>query len=189
MIVERCVHRWDEVVEPGLDDLVPALRDDFMPGIREEGDLRSSGEPHWHGIFTQLLPGLGGQSHGDRYHPTDLAAGAPADRPAHLLRLLAVAAIMSRVDRRAAAVILATAAVEGTAYLTTDYPPAVLPLMGFQVHNRVATAHGALVIGLGLSTPGLSRRVRMALCALGSMPIALAAMSDTRGVAGHVPGR
>ena len=50
---------------------------------------------------------------------------------------------MARVDRRAAAVILATAAVEGTAYLTTDYPPAVLPLMSFRTHNRVATAHGA----------------------------------------------
>ena len=93
--------------------------------------------------------------------------------------LLAAAAGMARVDRRAAAVILATAAVEGTAYLTTDYPPAVLPLMSFQTHNRIAAAHGALVIALGLLMPGLSRRGRLALCTLGTMPITLATLSDT----------
>ena len=91
--------------------------------------------------------------------------------------LLAAAAAMARVDRRAAAVILATAAVEGTAYLTTDYPPAVLPLMSLRTHNRVATAHGALVIALGLTLPGLSRRGRLALCMLGTMPITLAALT------------
>ena len=98
--------------------------------------------------------------------------------------LLAAAAAMARVDRRAAAVILATAAVEGTAYLITDFPPAVLPLMSFTTHNRVAAAHGALVIGLGLTVPGISRRGRLALCALGLMPITLAALSDTRGTQG-----
>lgn len=75
---------------------------------------------------------------------------------------------------------LATAAIEGTAYLTTDYPPAVLPRMSFRAHNRVAPAHGALVIALGLTLPGLSRRGRLALCTLGTMPITLAALSDTR---------
>ena len=95
--------------------------------------------------------------------------------------LLASAAWMSRWDKRAAAVILATAAIEGTAYLTTDYPPAVLPLMSFRAHNRVAAAHGTLVIGLGLTLPGLSPRGRLALCTLGTMPITLAALSDTRG--------
>src|SRR5947209_2162777 len=94
--------------------------------------------------------------------------------------LLAAAAAMARVDRRAAAVVLATAAVEGTAYLTTNYPPAVLPLMSFRAHNRVAAAHGALVIGLGLAVPGISWRGRLALYALGVMPITLAALSDTR---------
>ena len=98
--------------------------------------------------------------------------------------LLAAAAGMACVDRRAAAVILATAAVEGTAYLTTDYPPAVLPLMSFRAHNQVAAAHGALVIGLGLTLPGLSPRGRLALCTLGTMPITLAALSDTRGPQG-----
>jgi hypothetical protein len=94
--------------------------------------------------------------------------------------LLAAAALMSRQDRRAAGVILATAAVEGVAHVTTDYPPSIIPLMSFRTHNRVATAHGALVIGLGLLMPGLTRRGRLALCALGTMPITLAAVSDTR---------
>jgi hypothetical protein len=94
--------------------------------------------------------------------------------------LLATAALMFGQDRRAAGVILATAAVEGAAHVTTDYPPAIFPLMSFRTHNRVATAHGALVIGLGLLMPGLTRRGRLALCALGTMPITLAAVSDTR---------
>ena len=57
--------------------------------------------------------------------------------------LLAAAALMTRVDRKAAAVTLLTAAVEGAAHLTTDYPPAVLPWMSFRTHNRVATAHSS----------------------------------------------
>jgi hypothetical protein len=96
--------------------------------------------------------------------------------------LLAAAALMSRQDRRAAGIFLLTAAVEGVAHVTTDYPPAILPLMSFRTHNRVATAHGALVIALGLLIPGLTRRGRLALCTLGTMPISLAAVSDTRGV-------
>ena len=95
--------------------------------------------------------------------------------------LLAAAAAMARVDRRAAAAILATAVVEGTAYLTTDYPPAVLPLMSFRHpqpggrsprgarHRARSHAAGPLAAG------------RLALCTLGTMPITLAALSDTRG--------
>ena len=94
--------------------------------------------------------------------------------------LLATAALMARRDRRAAAITLMTAAVEGVAHLTTDYPPAVLPWMSFRTHNRIATAHGVVVMALALLVPGISRRNRRALCALGAMPIALAAMSDTR---------
>lgn len=94
--------------------------------------------------------------------------------------LLATAAWMARWDKTAAAFTLLTAAVEGAAHVTTDYPPAILPLMSFRTHNRLATAHGALVIALGLTLPGLSRRGRLALCTLGSMPITLAALSDTR---------
>ena len=94
--------------------------------------------------------------------------------------LLATAAVMARRDRTAAAITLMTAAVEGVAHLTTDYPPAILPWMSFRTHNRIATTHGAVVMALALLVPGISRRNRWALCALGASPIALAAMSDTR---------
>lgn len=94
--------------------------------------------------------------------------------------LLAASALMAGLDKKAAAIFLLTAAVEGAAHVTTDYPPAILPWMSFRTHNHVATAHGALVITLGLLAPGISPRGRMALCALGAMPIALAAVSDTR---------
>jgi hypothetical protein len=93
--------------------------------------------------------------------------------------LLTTAVWMARWDRRAAAVTLATAAIEGAAYLATDYPPAVLPLMSFRTHNRVATAHGAFVVALGLALPGLTHRGRAALCTLGTMPITLAALRTT----------
>jgi hypothetical protein len=99
--------------------------------------------------------------------------------------LLATAALMARRDTRAGAIIVMTAAVEGMAHMTTDYPPAILRWMGFRTHNRLATAHGAVVMALALMVPGISRRGRSALCALGAMPIALAAMSDTRGSRGR----
>jgi hypothetical protein len=98
--------------------------------------------------------------------------------------LLATAAWMVRRDTRAAAVILITAAVEDMAHLTTDYPPAILPWMSFRTHNRLATAHGAVVMALALIVPGISRPGRSALCALGAMAIALATLSDTRGSRG-----
>lgn len=95
--------------------------------------------------------------------------------------LLATSAFLSRFDKRAAAITLATAGVEGAAYLTTDYPPAVTPLISFRDHNRWAMAHGALVIGLAMLAPGLTRRGRLTLLAMGASPITLAAISDMRG--------
>lgn len=94
--------------------------------------------------------------------------------------LLAAAALMTRVDRKAAAITLLTACVEGIAHVTTNYPPAILPLINFRTHNRLATAHGAFVIALAHTVPGISRNGRRALCVLGAMPITLAALSDTR---------
>jgi len=94
--------------------------------------------------------------------------------------LLATAALMSRRDPTAASVALMTAVVEGAAHLITDYPPAILPVIGFRTHNRWAFAHGLFIGALSLSLPGISRRNRAALCALAAMPIMLAALSDTR---------
>jgi hypothetical protein len=134
----------------------------------------------WHGVF---------KSHGRDLEGNLMATGITAVVSPQTHRridqltfpgLLAAAAVMARHDRRAAAIILLTAAVEGVAHLTTDYPPAILPWMSFRTHNRIATAHGAAIIALALMAPGISRRGRRALCTLGAMPITLAAMSDTR---------
>jgi hypothetical protein len=108
--------------------------------------------------------------------------------------LLAASALMTRVDGKAAALFLLTAGVEGAAHVTTDYAPAVVPLMDFKTHNQVAIAHGMGLITLGLTLPGLTRLGRLAVCTLGTMPITLAAISDVRDARGRAshfaaPGR
>jgi hypothetical protein len=186
MIPDGRVGDSGEAVEVGRR-LDPDQRDEFMPELRDEGCSRLTQEPRWHGLFSWASTSLGfcQTLEGNR-----MATGIiPLISPQTHRRidqitfpgLLAAAALMARRDRGAGALILMTAVVEDAAHLTTDYPPVILRLMSFRTHNRIATAHGALVIGLGLDLPGLSRRGGMALCALGSMPIALAAMSDTRG--------
>lgn len=71
--------------------------------------------------------------------------------------LLATSTTLPRFDKQAAAITLTIAGVEGAAYLTTDYPAALTPLISFRGHNRRAMAHCSLVIGLALMAPG-SRR-------------------------------
>jgi hypothetical protein len=94
--------------------------------------------------------------------------------------LLAAAAVLAGRDRRAAAVVLATAAVEGVATATTDYPPPVFRgLISFRAHNAWAAAHGLLVAGLAAWMPGLTPLGRRALGVLSVMPITMALVSDT----------
>lgn len=95
--------------------------------------------------------------------------------------MVAAAFWMSRRDPPAAAVMLGIAAFEGTALVTTDYPPpAVLPWMDFGQHVRMANLHGALIAGLALAVPGVQRRHRPFLLALAAVPWVLNALSDTR---------
>src|SRR5688500_4871164 len=71
--------------------------------------------------------------------------------------LVAAAAGLGRRGRRAAAGVLATAAVEGLATATTNYPPPVLGgAIGFRAHNRWAASHGLLVAALAAWLPGLT---------------------------------
>ena len=94
--------------------------------------------------------------------------------------LLAVAAVLARRDRRAAAVVLATAAVEGVATATTNYPPPVLGrALSFRGHNAWAASHGVLVAVLAAALPGLTPLGRRALGVLSAMPILMALLSDT----------
>lgn len=95
--------------------------------------------------------------------------------------IMASAAWMSRRDRPAAALMLAVAAVEGTALLTTDYPPpALLPWMDFRQHVRTANLHGGLIAALALLVPGIRPRHRPVLLGLAAVPLVLNALSDTR---------
>ena len=86
---------------------------------------------------------------------------------------------MSRRDSRVAALMSMIAAGEG-ALLTTDYPPGFLRWMSFRDHVWAATLHGILAASLALLVPGIPRRDRRVLLALGAMPIVLSALSDTR---------
>jgi hypothetical protein len=93
--------------------------------------------------------------------------------------LLAAAAMLARRDRRAADVVLATAAVEGVATLTTNYPPPVAAgVISFRTHNVWAAAHGLLVAVLSARLPGLTPLGRRALGVLAVMPITMALLSD-----------
>jgi hypothetical protein len=94
--------------------------------------------------------------------------------------LVTAGAVLARQDRRAAAVILATAAIEGLATATTNYPPPVLSgAIGFRAHNVWAASHGLLVAALAAFLPGLTPIGRRALAVLSVMPISLALLSDT----------
>jgi hypothetical protein len=93
--------------------------------------------------------------------------------------LLTAAAILARRDRRAAGVVLATAAVEGVATLTTNYPPPVaLGVMSFRLHNLWAASHGLLVAALAAWLPNLTPFGRRALAILSVMPITMALLSE-----------
>ncbi len=95
--------------------------------------------------------------------------------------IIAAAAWMSRRDRPAAALMLMVAAGEGTAMLTTDYPPPVLARwMGLRQHVRAANAHGAFIAALALLVPGVQPRHRPVLLGLAAVPWMLNALSDTR---------
>ena len=87
---------------------------------------------------------------------------------------------MSRRDSRVAALMSMIAAGESAALLTTDYPPGFLRWMSFRDHIWAATLHGILAASLALLVPGIPRRDRRVLLALGAMPIVLSALSDTR---------
>jgi hypothetical protein len=87
---------------------------------------------------------------------------------------------MSRRDSRVAAIMSMSAAGEGAALLTTDYPPGLLRWMSFRDPIWAATLHGILAASLALLVPGIPLQDRRVLLALASIPLVLSALSDTR---------
>lgn len=85
---------------------------------------------------------------------------------------------MGHRNRTAAAFMLTNAAVEGTAFLTTDYPPGILRWMSLRDHLRVADAHGVCVAALALTLRGLSPGERRVFLAFAAVPLVLNALSD-----------
>jgi hypothetical protein len=95
--------------------------------------------------------------------------------------LVAAAALMARRDRAAAALMLMTAAGEGTALLTTRYPPAALGgWLSFEQHLRVGYVHAAFIAAVGALVPGVQRRHRPVVSGLALVPLVLNALSDAR---------
>lgn len=94
--------------------------------------------------------------------------------------LTATALLVARRDRRAAGVIAALGAAEGTAYLVTDYPPpGLVPLLSFRAHNRLASAGGTILAAIARHAPGLTRGGRATLATVATVPIIMAIISDT----------
>jgi len=94
--------------------------------------------------------------------------------------IAALAFLARRKHPRAAAVMAGMALAEGSAQVTTDYPPPVLlSWMDFREHNRMAVVHGVFFAALGWGLPGLSRAERGVILGLSAIPLALAAFSDT----------
>jgi hypothetical protein len=93
------------------------------------------------------------------------------------LTMVALAVWMFRRNRRAAALVTADAAIQGSALLTTDYPPAFIPLMSFRNHLRFANLHAACSAALALLIPGIPPRDRRILLGLSMAPFLLNAAS------------
>lgn len=95
---------------------------------------------------------------------------------------LAGAALMARRDRAAAALMLMTAAGEGTMLFTTNYPPPVLGgWLTLGQHIRVANLHAGFIAALGLLVPGVQRRHRPVLLAMAAAPLVLNALTNAAG--------
>ncbi|WP_376098031.1 hypothetical protein ACE7GA_07860 [Roseomonas sp. CCTCC AB2023176] len=88
------------------------------------------------------------------------------------------ALLMARRDPVAATLILMVGAVEGTAMLTTDYPPrTLLGWMSLRQHVRVANLHGGLIAAMGLLVPGIRPWNRALILGMAALPWVLNAMT------------
>ncbi len=91
--------------------------------------------------------------------------------------MIALAMWIFRRNSRAAALIAADATIQGSALLTTNYPPAFIPVMNLRSHLRFANLHAACSAALVLLIPGIPPRDRCILLGLSMAPLLLNAAS------------
>ncbi len=94
--------------------------------------------------------------------------------------LVAAMVRMSRRNRPAASLVALTAATEAVSFLTTDYPPSILPWMSFRDHVRVGLVVPTSIAALAFLFRGIPPRERRSVLALLVLPIVLNALSDDR---------
>ncbi len=94
--------------------------------------------------------------------------------------LVGATAWMSRRDRPAASLVALMTAAEGAAFLTTNFPPGILPWMSFRDHVRVGLTASAFVAALAFLFRDIPPRERRFILAMLALPIAANALSDDR---------
>ncbi len=92
--------------------------------------------------------------------------------------LLGATVWMSRRSRPAASLVALTTATEAVTFLTTDFPPGILPWMSFRDHIRVGLTVPPSIAALAFLFRGIPPRERRFVLALLVLPIVLNALSD-----------
>ncbi len=92
--------------------------------------------------------------------------------------LLGATVWMARRNGPAASLVALTTATEAASFLTTDYPPAVLPWMGFRDHIRVGLIVPTAIAALAFLFRDIPPRERRFVLALLVLPIVSNVLSD-----------
>ena len=94
--------------------------------------------------------------------------------------LIGVTVWMSRRNPPAASLVVLTTAIEGVTFLTTNFPPGILPWMSLRDHIRVGLTAPALIAALAFLSGEISPRERRFILALLVLPIAVNALSEDK---------
>ncbi len=92
--------------------------------------------------------------------------------------LIGLTAWLARRNPPAASLVALTAATEAATFLTTDFPPGVLPWMSFRDHVRVGLIMPAGVAALAFLFKDIRPADRRIVLAMLAVPLALNALSD-----------
>lgn len=87
---------------------------------------------------------------------------------------------MSRRNRPTASLVALTTAIEGVAFLTTNFPPGILPWMSFRDHIRAGLTTPALIASLAFVFRDVPPRERRLILALLVLPTTVNALSDAK---------